>query len=793
MGFLALILLVSFTNAAIEQSHGLVTRQETTISDNTIALFAESDHDLQPNDVRFLSTYGSVTTIAGPVAVFHVSSQSFSDLEQAPTSLHFQHPQHLTVYLDDSVPDIGANTVWDEVRDPLGRNVTGAGVIIGIVDTGIDTTHPDFYFPNGTTKILYVWDQTTQGKPPAGFDYGYECTSGDIQSKTCPEIDTFGHGTHVAGIAASSGQATGKYFGVAPGASIIFVKSGNPVCDGASWNFYDSQILEGVNYIVKKAAQLKMRAVISLSLGGNIGAHDGTSPLELGLEAFVQAGTPIVVAAGNSARDAAHIRGILSQGNNVTVNVQVRAGTTDLQLDVWYSNRDQFDATLIAPDGDEYSIPTPPAGETGSYGNITTFASHSASSGELYMEVNSSRQLSTQVWKVALSATRIGSSNGTWDGWVDTETCDYPGAFFLSGKGYEIDSHDTIGIPGTARDVVTVGAYITKTAWTGIHGDNYTQKDLTVGMIASFSSMGPTRDGRVKPDVVAPGMFIASARASTIPQSSSDPDAFHRVLAGTSMATPHVAGVVALMLQYDPSLPATIIPGILRTTARLDEFTGLISAGSPAWGFGKVDSRTATGFFRLTFATSDIPVYDEIPIRIDSTVSLTVPGETWSHIYFLKGTRHSISFATEVAGSNGARYELQSVDQVNLNASALMVIHYNTQYALTVHSQFGVTAGPGWYNANSSVTINVPKHANAEGWVGMIGGEYVLARLVTEDGETVSNPLVIDRPTTVTAVYALSFPIQTYVGLVVITMTVVLYAVWRIRRGKNFGATVTSF
>ena len=195
------------------------------------------------------------------------------------------------------------------------------------------------------------------GRPPTGFDYGYECTSADVQAKSCPETDTFGHGTHVAGIAAGSGMATGNFTGVAPGASIIFVKSGYSVCNGSSWNFDTTHILDGVSYIVKKAAKLGKRAVISLSLGGNIGAHDGTDPFELALDAIVEAGTPVVVAAGNEARDNAHIRGQLSQGSNVTFQVQVQQSTVDLQIDVWYSPQDQIDATLTTPDGQTLPCP----------------------------------------------------------------------------------------------------------------------------------------------------------------------------------------------------------------------------------------------------------------------------------------------------------------------------------------------------------------------------------------------------------------------------------------------------
>ena len=178
------------------------------------SVLVEGQNDLSPADAQLLESYGSVTTVAGPVAVVQIRSEVLAEMARLPFIISIEKSYALSVQLDKSVPDVGAPLVWSEVKDSFGRNVTGAGVIVGFVDTGIDTTHPDFTFPNGTTKILYVWDQTTSGRPPSGFNYGYECTSADIQARTCPEKDTFGHGTHVAGIAASSGMATGNYTGV---------------------------------------------------------------------------------------------------------------------------------------------------------------------------------------------------------------------------------------------------------------------------------------------------------------------------------------------------------------------------------------------------------------------------------------------------------------------------------------------------------------------------------------------------------------------------------------------------
>ena len=320
---------------------------------STQTILLTSDHNFTADEISMLDTLGNLSTVAGPVAVLHTINPE--EIENIPFPVRIEHPHPLRV-LDVNVLDLGAESVWDGLKDHNGLNVTGKGVIIGFVDTGIDFKHPDFKFSNGTSKILYVWDQTLSGRPPSGFGYGFECSSLDIQADACPEVDTYGHGTHVAGIAASSGIATGSYVGVAPDASIIFVRSGYSVCSGSSWTFDDAHILDGINYIVKKAHELGRRAVINLSLGGNIGGHDGSDPLEQALDAFVRnADTPIVVAAGNEAEDNAHAHGQVPLQNSVSVNIGVKPETSDLQIDIWYSTRDKINATLTLPDGHNYS------------------------------------------------------------------------------------------------------------------------------------------------------------------------------------------------------------------------------------------------------------------------------------------------------------------------------------------------------------------------------------------------------------------------------------------------------
>src|SRR5208282_5593270 len=753
----------------------------TTQAISSGILLLISRNNFTPEEIIQLARYGLVTTVSGPVAVIHTQMDAVPGLMQLPFISQIESSHPLRIQLDRSIPDIGADLVWHDIKDDMGRNVTGAGVVIGFVDTGIDLSHRDFKFPNGTTKILYVWDQTMSGNAPSGFNYGNECTSIEITACLCTEFDSFGHGTHVAGIAASTGLATGNYTGIAPGASIIFVKSGQQLCNGSSWNFDNAQILDGVNYIIAKSKQLGMRAVISLSLGGNIGGHDGTDPLEQSLDAFVKNGTPIVVAAGNEAKSDEHIIGRLTQGSNITFQAEAATTTTDLQIGVWYSLKDSVDATLTTPDGRTYE--TPSGGDMSRYaaavGNITTMSSSSKLSNEAYFEINSTTSLPESGWYVTLNAKHVNLI-GKWDAWIDAQSCSYPPATFIPGLGYKIDANDTIDIPGTAQDVITVGAYASKNIWEGLDHQIYGSSDIEVGQIASFSSLGPTRDGRIKPDIVAPGLYIASARSAMIPVSDSDPDIDHRVLAGTSMATPHVAGVIALILQYSPTLQPSEITEILKRNARLDSFTNLLPSGSPIWGFGKLDARTATGFYRLTLITQKVPSSATITIRVDNSPRASISGGSWYDLYFLKNTTHTIDFESNNSNSSNVRYMILN-DPFQISSNQFLTLAYKAQYFIEIGNAFSSHERTGWYDANTTLETASPTIITTSGVLANLGSEYVWFGLISNDGRIMPTSLTIAQPETLTESYVLSYPWITFAEMLIASIILLIIVLKKLR------------
>jgi len=675
---------------------------------------------------------GRVTTVELPLAVVEEAARlDFVSGLFAPRSFH--------PTLDVSASEIGATYVWQNVTDAHGKSVDGSGVLIGVIDTGVDLSHPDLKFSNGTSKVLYLWDQTVSGNPPEGFSYGVECSWNEINSGKCPERDTFGHGTHVASIATSSGIASGNYRGIAPGASLVVVKSGAPSCSGDSWNFEDNAIIDGLHYLVDRAQTLKMRLVISLSFGGNIGGHDDTSPLELVLDDLSAQGVVVAVAAGNEADNQVHVTGSLRLGNSSRVGWGPTGQAHNAVFDMWYPKDRVISAALVAPSREAVDGPTGSNGTKTADGLVTILSATTATGKEVTVSVESNDTLQTSGWNVVLKATD-GGPNLKWDAWVDSDSCSSPAASFLSGGGYKIDAGGTVTIPGTASGIITVGAYVSKNSWINRLGKKVSAQFYTVGEIADFSSRGPTRDGRIKPDVSAPGLFIAAARSSDVPQSENDPDQYHRVLAGTSMAAPHVAGVAALILQYRPELTPQEVRSMLVKGANLDDFTGFIDAseGSNEWGWGKADARTATSLFRVSSILESLPPTFAVDFAVDGQPYGLLYGGKVLTLRFLSGSHHSFHVTGETFTANTTRYVIAEYG-ADFPTNAAFKPTVRVQYLLSLESPLGQTDGQGWYDSGSYANFTVRPFEISKGYGQLLGVTLFFDHWVDEHGNRASS------------------------------------------------------
>ncbi|MCS6785333.1 MAG: S8 family serine peptidase, partial [Candidatus Caldarchaeum sp.] len=359
--------------------------------------------------------------------------------------------------LDVSTAEIGVPEI-SLLSGVNAESVDGRGVLIAIIDTGVDYSHPAFKSPNGTSRILYIWDQTIDGKPPAQFGYGYECDGGEIRLGTCPQRDTVGHGTVVASIAAGSAYGGWSLRGVAPGAELVVVKSGGPACGGRRWFFDEKQLLDGIAYAVQKSTELNRRLVVVLALGTDIGAHDGSAPLEKALDKWAEQGIFFVVAAGNSANDSRHAEGMLVPETPVTLRWTVPSETTSVSISFVTHHRNRFNVGISTPTGTKIDIPfngsKTAEGVTAGLSETKTGALR-----EVLVDV-SADLLEPGLWSLVIRPVEV--ADGKWHAWIQSDTCDDESESFVPSLEYQITPASTVTIPGTAKKVLTVGAYTTK-------------------------------------------------------------------------------------------------------------------------------------------------------------------------------------------------------------------------------------------------------------------------------------------------------------------------------------------
>jgi subtilisin family serine protease len=560
------------------------------------------------------------------IAIVSIPVEEIERISQLSCVKYVESCQPAYACLDKSVPMIGANKVHQQL------GYTGKGVIVGIIDSGIDWKNRDFIDAAGKTRIKYILDLSLNGSRYGGVEYDEQDVNSALAGlRTIEEYDYSGHGTHVAGIAAGDGSSTaefGEYSGVAPEADLVIVKATR---DANSSEFLNKDQIIGLAYIDSVADVLGKPYVINMSFGGHAGAHDGSSTAERLIDRMVGrgiSGKAIVTVAGNDGEKKLHARVVLPKNTgtqDITFQVEPYNSNTGaendmIQFDAWYTGSKKVTVQVIPPSGllygkvDQGQVLDRATAEGTIYAwNGYYEAENGYAEGvnpfngdrEMYIQL-----LDGSMWSVPKSGTwtlRFEGAEAVVDVWLASSTMTVA---FVQG---DVET-GRISIPGTANNVITAGAYLSKKVWTDLDGNMLTidsQNKLQIGDLASFSSGGPTRDGRVKPEIVAPGQMIASSYSEKAsPQSAASifksgsvdyvnglilDGGQEAVSMGTSMAAPHVTGVVALLLQKYPDATANQIRDLLIQSADKDTYVG--SAPNDRWGWGKLNALNA---FQLT-------------------------------------------------------------------------------------------------------------------------------------------------------------------------------------------------
>ena len=518
------------------------------------------------------------------IVTARVPLSQISKLRQLDYVVSIKASQLIQPSLRATVEEINAHS---DSLSPISEGKQGKGVVVGIVDYGCDFIHQNFRHPDGTTRILALWDQKVQPQSEQNSYLGYGRVYSQAEINTALQsADPYtslgyspnrsSHGTHVMDIACGNGKGS-NVPGVAPEADIVFVEisasdipfQGPEVLDA---NFGGSvQLLEAIKFIFDRAGDSP--CVVNVSLGTNGGPHDGSSLVEQGIDALVseKPNRAVVIAASNSYEDGIHASGEITSGSSVDLVWQIDDfDFTHNEMEIWYDREDELQLELI--DENEQSIGTVDIGASvevlDDAGNLLFFVAHrqgDPNNGDnnigIFMNTGVSNSEVLSQLKIRLHGIRV--SNGKFHAWIERD--DLGQSSFAAPN----DNTHTLGSISCGRHSIVVGSY-------DAHSSG---KPLSW-----FSSAGPTRDGRNKPEISAPGHNVWAANSTTrvgVTRKS-----------GTSMAAPAVTGVVALMLAEACSLGKELtteqIRQILNQTARSDPPS---STWHDRYGWGRVDAK----------------------------------------------------------------------------------------------------------------------------------------------------------------------------------------------------------
>lgn len=489
-----------------------------------------------------------ITILLGGYAIVRIAEEQIEEFASLPQVIYIEKPRQLQF----AVRQGKISSCFLAVQSAP-YELYGQGVLVGIVDSGIDFFHPDFRKADGSTRLVAVWDQTAVGSPPDGYRTGRLYTEAEInellqENKTGfrQTLDPGGHGTAVAGIAAGNGQEAVENRGVAWQSDLIFAKLGIP---GERSFPRTSELMTAVDYMVKTAAQRGQPLALNISFGNNYGSHNGDSLLSSYLDVAAEYGRNVIcIGTGNEGEAARHTSGVWENGRLQVTELAVQSFQRAFNVQLFMQYEDQVQFALVHPDGQQFAVIDSQLGAQeyllgGTrvylyYGGPTPYSREK----ELYLAfVPTGIYVDSGIWRIVADPRRVVT--GQYDLWLPS------GAEIQTGTAFLFpDADRTFTEPaGTSRSIA-VAAY-----------------DSATLSYAPFSGRGfPGRPGDLQPTLAAPGVNITTTRSG----------GGYTTVTGTSFATPFVTGAAALLMEWgiicgnDPYLYGQKVKSYLISGAR---------------------------------------------------------------------------------------------------------------------------------------------------------------------------------------------------------------------------------
>jgi subtilisin family serine protease len=520
--------------------------------------------------------------ILSPYAAAIFVQSGYESLLSSITNISVVEPP--TEYILTQISPLqSANIIQFTEGEPL--DLTGTGVIVGIIDTGIDYLNKEFTREDDTSRVLSIWDQTIDNGPaPKGINYGSIYSNEQINlaiklSKDggnpysiVPKNDTNGHGTQCAGIIGARGY--GNIKGAAPDCNFIVVKL-RPIREFSDTSgvsstsipiYQNTDIATAILYLMQEHDKYKIPLVIFLPISSNLGAHDGTNAIEELINYYSYIATvTFALGTGNQGNSETHTSGyIKNTGETSSVSLSVGQNQGNLNIAIWCSYPDKLSLEIASPSGQVTSKISAKVGQSSElkflYENTTTRITY------YFPEIMSGNELiylsfsniSPGIWTIKLFGDYI--VNGIFNVWIDQRPLSRPGTSLLNP-----DNFTTLTIPSTSALGITTACY-----------------NQNTDTIDPSSGTGFTVDNRVKPEITCGGVNVLTTSLNNTTTT----------ISGSSAATAVLTGAIVLLYQWGivnknlPTLSTEIIKTLLirGTRKRPNE-----AYPNPFWGYGILD------------------------------------------------------------------------------------------------------------------------------------------------------------------------------------------------------------